>query len=250
MISVHSARSRHDVSTFSTHSIVMMSVHSERSLSSWCQYIQQEVCRHDVSTFSTHSVVMMSVHSERSLSSWCQYIQQSLSSWCRYIQQAVNFSRTQARITVSVSHYVTMPPWRNPLHSDKLFHLYIQSAFTCSLCHLLFGCMTGSRVGSVSYRNTNPRFLAVTLQRPMKLYSHGNNIVALAELCKTHKRSRSLKQRYVTCNERIQLRAVIQTVSKLKPLKTNFNLNYKRLSPYRAVNTPRLGYKNQSVNVV
>ena len=35
------------------------------------------------------------------------------------------------------------------------------------------------------------------------------------------------------------------------PLKTKINLKYiQRPSPYRAVNTLRLGYKNQSVNVV
>ena len=32
-------------------------------------------------------------------------------------------------------------------------------------------------------------------------------------------------------------------------VKTNFNLNYKQ-TPYRAVNTLRLCYKNQSVNAV
>ena len=37
-----------------------------------------------------------------------------------------------------------------------------------------------------------------------------------------------------------------------KSLKTEINLNYivQRSSPYRAVNTLHLGYKNQSVNAV
>jgi len=33
-------------------------------------------------------------------------------------------------------------------------------------------------------------------------------------------------------------------------LKTNINANHIKISPYRAVNTLRLGYKNQSVNAV
>jgi len=39
--------------------------------------------------------------------------------------------------------------------------------------------------------------------------------------------------------------------SAFKGLKTNINLNYiQRFSPYRAVNTLDIGYKNESVNVV
>jgi len=43
----------------------------------------------------------------------------------------------------------------------------------------------------------------------------------------------------------------IVTANYINPLKTNTNLSsILRPSPYRAVNTLRLGYRNQSVNVV
>ena len=112
------------------------------------------LCRHDVSTFSKQSVVMMSVH-----------------------LAAVSISRAmQAWIITAVSPNITMPPWRNSLHPDKLSHLYIQPAFTCSLRHLLFKCVTGSRASSVKHHN------AVTLQRPLEFYSHGNNAMTVGAL--------------------------------------------------------------------
>ena len=44
---------------------------------------------------------------------------------------------------------------------------------------------------------------------------------------------------------------IVQCTVDPSSLKTEFNLHYiQTLSPYRAVNTLRLGYKNQSVNVV
>jgi hypothetical protein len=49
------------------------------------------------------------------------------------------------------------------------------------------------------------------------------------------------------------VRALVATPTALLRLhfKTNLNPNYsQRFSPYRAVNTLRLGYKNQSVNAV
>ena len=42
----------------------------------------------------------------------------------------------------------------------------------------------------------------------------------------------------------------LTTVEKLNPLNTKRRLLYLKIQAYRAVNTLRLGYKNQSVNAV
>ena len=156
----------------------------------------------------------------------------------------------QSSASITVSRYVTVPPLRNPLYPAKLFHLYIQSTFTCSLCRLLFRRMTGSAVWSVSLRNTNPPppFFCCHVTTSVQLYSRGNSIVAVVRLCKTHKWSHSLDRHCATCNERINLwQVTTQTVCNVKSVKTNINLNHiYRPSPYRAVNTLRLLQKPTS----
>ena len=49
----------------------------------------------------------------------------------------------------------------------------------------------------------------------------------------------------------VTYRSIYRNTMRVKPLRSNSKLNYiQRSSPYRAVNKLRLGYKNQSVNVV